>query len=227
LSCRGIRTALEMKSLPDALAKRILGTHGLQTIWELRGIPCLAVSPEFKDRKAIVHSRSFSYRVTTLQDLLEAVSEYAARAAEKLRREQAVASYLQVHIATHPYRDEPQYSNAASESLASPTASTPELMRLAQQCLRRIYRPGFRFKRAAVMLSGLEPGPHAQAGLFGREGEEREAALSRTLDRMNTRWGRGTAQYAAEGIRRPWQMKRGKLSAAFTTQWGQLVEARA
>jgi len=110
-----------------------------------------------------------------------------------------------------------------------PTAGTPEMIRASRHALEAIYRPGFRYKKTGVVLTGLLPGDFYQPDLFETgDGRERVAHLMEVIDRVNARMGAGTLRYAATGIRpRPWHMRRQHTSPAFTTSWHELAEVRA
>ena len=103
--------------------------------------------------------------------------------------------------------------------MPEPTADTRILISWALKVLRRMYRPGFAYQKAGVMLSDLRPRMMAQASLFAEPEDDRGRQLMATLDAINGRWGRGTLRSAAEGMEKPWQMKRQRLSPRYTTDW--------
>jgi len=226
LSTRGIRTVLDLKHANDAWVRKQLTVTGLRTVWELRGIPCIALDDAPAPKKGIVTSKSFGRRVESLAELTEAVATYAARAAEKLRAQGGIAHSLHVFINTNRFKPElPQYSNSVTMTLPEPTASTPVLIRHALLGLNRIYRPGYEFQKAGVMLTDIVPSSQRQGNLFERE--RGDSGLMRALDRINVRWGRDTVQYAVSGFKREWDFKRLQLSKAYTTRWDQLPVVKA
>lgn len=127
---------------------------------------------------------------------------------------------MSVFIRTNPFSPkEPQYQRSMTIPLPDTTSDTRVLVAWAQKVLRRIYRPGFAYQKAGVMLSELRPKTMAQASLFAAPDTDRGQRLMTTLDDINQRWGRGTLRTAAEGLAKPWQMKRQRLSQRYTTDW--------
>lgn len=149
---------------------------------------------------------------------------YTSRAAEKLRQQGSVASAVMVFIRTNPFKASiPQYSNSLQATLPTATSDTRLLARTATTLLARIYREGYRYQKAAVMLMGLMPAEHRQGSLLEKAGErEKQVSLNRTLDRINQRYGRGAIALAGAGITKGWKMRRGNLSPAYTTDWDAL-----
>ena len=225
----GIYTARQLKAVPDGWARRRLSVAGLRTVWELRGISCIPLEEAPPTKKGITTSRTFERWVDTEEDLEEAVAHYAARAAEKLRRHHLLASHLQVFLTTSPYREGPQYANAAGISLPFPTAYTPALVTAARERLREIFKPGYQYKKAGVMLLGLSSARTRQVSLFGGEGKEtcaRQDRLMRAMDAVNARYGRDSLRVASSGMDRPWRFQSPLRSPRYTTRWGELPVAR-
>lgn len=226
LKRHGIFTALDLKHANDQWVRKHLTVTGLRMVWELRGISCLPLEDIAPPKKEIVTSKSFSHPVTSLEELQEAVATYVSRAAEKLRSQHTITQSLLVFLTTNRFKpDTPQYSNCIQVILPEPTASTSTLIHYSLQGIIKIYRPGFAYKKAGVMLSRVVPETCRQAGLFERC--RNDGKLMCALDRINSRWGRDTMQYAAAGLKKPWMFKREKLSQAYTTRWDQLPVAKA
>ncbi|MFB6273930.1 MAG: DUF4113 domain-containing protein [Salinibacter sp.] len=179
-------------------------------------------------RKSLIRSRSFSERVTDETTLREAVSTHTQRAAEKLRAEGLVAGHLEVFITTKRFGEPPHYSNAVGGTLRPVTHHTPTLLHYARRILGVIYREGPAYKKAGVTLQKLRPETPRQDHLFGDPDPE-EAALMKTVDRLNREMGRGTVGFAAAGVQdeRTWTMKREQRSPHYTTRWDDLPVARA
>ncbi len=228
LERRGVRTARQFRDLPDRWIRKRMTVTGLRTAWELRGFPCLELEESAPPRKGIVSSRSFGRPVESLGELREALAGYVSRAALKLRRQNSSASFLGVFLATNPFREGPQYSNFTAARLAVPTSYTPELIARAHRCLDAIYRPGFLYKKAGVMLADIIPDEHATGDLFAGPGTaERRRNLSGVVDRVNARLGKGALFYAAEGVGVTWGMRRALLSPCYTTRWSELPVVKA
>jgi len=224
LQSMGINT---VRDLRDAKAETIRAQFSVvvkRTVRELRGVSCLALDEVVPDKQQIMSSRSFGSRVYALQELEEAVASYMSRAAEKLRGQESVAGAVSVSIRTSPFNpDEPQYQRSVTVPLPEPTADTRQLVRWAIRILRRIYRPGYAYQKAGVMLSEIVPRHLRQASLFAQpEREGRSDGVMQVMDSINQRWGRGVLRVAAEGMDKSWQMKRGNLSPRYSTEWAAL-----
>ena len=232
----GIRSARDLAYADVAMLRDRFGVVMERTARELRGISCLAMEEVGADRKQIVSSRSFGRVTGSFGDLQEAVTQYTCRAAEKLRRQSGVCSCLQVFLQTNAYNTgEPQYHPLATVKLTTPTADSLRLTHAALSGLRRIYRPGFRYVKAGVMFTEIQPGAVQQLQLFADDdagrvtssGADSRARLMAAMDRVNRREGRRTLHLASAGIRNAWAMKREQMTPAYTTRWDELPVARA
>jgi len=222
LTAMGITTVRALRDADPALIRREFSVVLERTVQELRGISCLALEEVAPNKQQIMASRSFGEYVYALDDLVEAVSTYIARAAEKLRRQHSLANAVQVYIRTNPFSEkQPQYQRGITVPLTQATSDTMRLTRAALWGLKRIYRPGFAYQKAGVMLMDLHGEDQAQGVLFAVTSPARPA-LMQVIDHANARWGRGTLRLAAEGVRKPWQMKRERVSPAYTTRWDEL-----
>lgn len=224
----GIRNALQFSRLDRDWVRKHMTVGGLHTLLELLGIPCIPLDQTVAMPKSIVCSRSFAQVVTDKDKLAELISGYAARAGERLRGQGCVAGQLQLFVLTDRFRlDKPQYSNAATVSLASPSSHAPELIRAARMALERIFKPGHEYRKAGVMLFGIEKKQGRRLNLFEPSPRERarSKALMETLDRINARWGAMTMRMAAEGTEKRWMMRQAHLSPRYTTDWKELPRA--
>ncbi len=231
LAAMGIQT---VRQLRDADAETIRARFSVvleRTVCELRGESCLDLQEVVPDKQQIMSSRSFGTLVYERADLEEAVASYIAKAAEKLRAQDSLARGVQVYIRTNVFKPEvPQYQKGVTVPLPEATADTRVLTQWAIRILRRIYRPGFGYHKAGVMLLDLVPAAKRQLALFdsqGGAGDARSGKLMAVLDDINQRYGRQSLRLAAEGVERSWQMRRGNLSPGYTTSWDGLPVARA
>ena len=223
LKRNGIYNAYQLRGVHDAWAQKKMTVMGLNTVRELRGIPCFEIEDAPPPKKAIVCSRSFGRPVEDLGELKEALASYVTTASEKLRSQNSVASMIQVFMGTNHFKDEPQYSNHTMFELPVPTAFTPDLIHFALRTLEKIYRSGFRYKKVGVMLAGIFADGQHQYNLFEqRKYDNKQKDLMRRIDALNVRMGKDTITYGASGIKRPWTMRRQKLSPSYTTDWLQL-----
>lgn len=224
LNAMGIQSVLDLKRADTATIRSRFSVVLEKTIRELNGTVCIDLEEAPPPKQQIVSSRSFGMPVTDLQSLAESVTLYMSRAAEKLRRQQSCAGSVHVFIRTSPFKpDEPYYANSLTIPLPSPIDDTVKLVRAVLWGLRRIYKPGYRYQKAGVMLSELVPLDQCQGDLFAQTPQTtRSARLMAAMDSINRSMGRQTVKLAAEGFRQPWKMKQGNRSPGYTTRWEEL-----
>lgn len=227
LKVRGINTALD---LADADAKTIRREFSVvleRTVQELNGISCLELEALAPIKKQIVCSRSFGKRITDKAELREAVAKYMTRAAEKLRGEKRLARVVQVFIRTGVFNsNDPRYSNALSVELPNPTDDTRDLLEAADALFSRLFKPGFRYAKAGVMLTDFYEHGTYQHDLFRGSSERKHSKeLMGVIDKINHS-GKGNVFFASQGTSPQWAMKRDHLSPAYTTRWEELPVVR-
>jgi DNA polymerase V len=229
LKLNGILTARNLKYADDAWLRKKMTVMGLRTVWELRGISCIPLEMATLSKKGICSSRSFGKPVETLNELAEALADYTAIAAEKLRKQRSVAPILQVYLSTNRFKPEPQYSAHITYKLPEATAYTPELVRYATACLGKIYRPGYQYKKVSIFFAGIQPQKYLQPNLFPvtRNTFAQKSRFMNAVDSINGRWGSNTAQFAAAGIKKSWRMRRQYTSQHYTTRWSDLPVVKA
>ena len=229
LQQQGITTVAQLMRADVPTLQRQFNVVLAKTVMELNGISCLPLEEAPPPRQQIIASRSFGIPVTTLAMLSEAVASHTTRAAAKLRKEGLQAGLIQVFIATNSFKPEaPQYHPGATVPLSIPTADTTRLLRAARVGLRHIYREGYEYKKAGVVLLDLAPVGAVTGDLFAAtrvSATERRERLMAVMDGINGRWGRGTVRYLAEGLTQPWQMRRGRMTPRYTTCWEELPVA--
>jgi DNA polymerase V len=227
LKQRGITTVGQLREAEDHWIRKQLGVVGLRLVMELRGIACLNLAHCPPPKQSLTCSRSFGQPITDLTELEEAISSYTSRVAVKLRQGGLAATTMTVFLATNPFQEGPQYRNAYTSVLPIATDSTPELIQAALGSIRSLYRQGYHYKKAGVLLTGLVAARDAQADLFDLRDRTRSHRLMTALDAINHRWGAGTLHYASNGITQAWNTRFHRRSPAYTTQWNQLPVARA
>jgi DNA polymerase V len=224
LNRNGIFTAKQFKHLSETWVLQYMKVTGQRTLLELKGIPCVRRSDLRERRKGIISSRSFGKPVESLTQMEESVTLFTARAVERLRSDHSLASFIQVYITTNYHKqDESQYANSAGYQLVQPSCYTPAFIKSAKIALRTIFKPGFRYKKAMVMLSGITPDTQVQLNMFHQyHPDKRDRRLMRAVDILNQRYGRTTLEYAASGIKRAWKPRSESLSRRFTTSWADI-----
>ena len=227
LNTMGIRTALELAECNLKTLRHQFSVVLERTARELRGEPCLALEQLPSPKKQIVVSRSFGQPVLTLDAVQSALSSFITRAAEKLRGEKQCARLLTVFMRTNPFRqNNPQYSNSATHTLAIPTQDSRELLTLTRDLSERIYRPGYTYAKAGVMLGDFYAPGVFQPSLFETsESKPNSKALMEVLDKLN-RAKTGSVYFASQKKTQDWQMKRELLSPSYTTRWADIPKVR-
>lgn len=227
LNALGIITALDLANASPRAIRDQFSVVLERTVRELNGESCIELEEIPPTKKQIVCSRSFGAKVTQFELLREAVCEYATRATEKLRKEQQQAKVMTVFIRTSPFKDnEPQYSNSASGELLIPSCDTRDFIELANHLLKRIWKDGFRYAKAGVMLSDFYDPGMFQPGLFDDVSTRSNSQqLMSVLDTINQS-GAGKVFFAGQGTKKDWSMKREHLSPAYTTRWDQLPRVK-
>ena len=222
----GIETVQQLKDSSLSRIKKEFNVVLARTVAELNGESCLALEEVAPPKQQIMSSRSFGQPVFLLEDLNEAIVSYTSRACEKLRHQHHVAGSIQVYLRTNPFKpDEPQYNNGVTVKLLHPTNNTFTLAEAALYGLKKIYKLGYAYKKAGIMLTDLCPEHQVPVDLFsGFDLPETQKAktLMATLDEINAKMGRGTVRSAGEGLRKAWAMRSDNKSQAFTTDWAQL-----
>jgi len=226
LNSRGIYSAADFAAADDKWVRSHMTITGLRTLMEIRGRSCMSLDEAPAPKKAIVSSKSFGRSVESHEFLRQSVSSYVARAAEKLRGENGLAGMVTVFIMTNRFKDEPQYSASLSCELPEASSNTPVITRYAVALLNRLYKDGYRYKKAGVMLSDIIAARDLQMNLFLGSRERGSAELMNTVDKVNRSHGSGTLFYASAGTERPWRMRRELLSPAYTTRWDDIVRIR-
>lgn len=227
LNALGITTALDLANASPRAIRDQFSVVLERTVRELNGESCIELEEIPPTKKQIVCSRSFGVKVTHFEFLREAICEYATRATEKLRKEQQQAKVMTVFIRTSPFKDnEPQYSNSASGELLIPSCDTRDFIELANHLLKRIWKDGFRYAKAGVMLSDFYDPGMFQPGLFDDVSTRSNSQqLMSVLDTINQS-GAGKVFFAGQGTKKDWSMKREHLSPAYTTHWDQLPRVK-
>lgn len=220
----GITTVQQLRDFDTSRIRNRFGVVMERTVRELRGEACLELVDIAPARQQIISSRSFGQSVTTLSELQEAVSVYMSTAAAKLRGQGSVAAVAHVYIDTNVHKkEEPQYSRGITIALAQPTDDTMQLVTAVKAGLYRIYRPGYSYKKAGVVLSEITPVGVVQAQLFTDMAESAKSLkLMAVMDGINLRMGKGAIHLASDGIVQDWRMNRESMTPAYTSNWDEL-----
>ena len=227
----GVHTVLDLVRMDAATVRRRWSVVLERTVRELQGMPCIELDAMGAPRKEIACTRSFGRSVTDLEPLAEAVTEFASRAAEKLRKQGSVAGQVLVFAHTSPFRPGPRFARSRVVPLRRPTADTGLLVAAALAALRSIYEPGFAIAKAGVMLLDLQSCEFEQCELaLEDDPSEDRSRLMFALDALNQRYGKGTVHCGSAGTARQvksWGMKQERRTPQYTTRWEDVPIARA
>ncbi len=229
LEKHGIRTAYEFTQAPSAWVRKHLTVVGLRIQMELQGTLCMPFESEPEDKKTVGSSRTFKTCLHTPSELNEALADFAARVGEKIRKQGSAASILTASIETDYFRkDQPQYGRSFSVTFTTATASTILLTKATRFALDKIFRDGYAYKRASVMLSGLVQQDSVLPTLFDQIDHAKHRRLMLAMDAVNGKFGRNAVRTAAQTVGGVAKLThQGSLSAGFTTKWAEMLRVVA
>jgi DNA polymerase V len=226
----GICTGWDLRNLTEEWARNHLGgVVGVRLIKELRGEHAIEMKDALEKKKMIATTRMFGSTVTNLKDIKEAVATYAARAAEKLRRQKGAASVISTFLVTQEKIDGPRFKHgltiSAYTTLPEPTSLTNELIKPALRMAEQLFEQGKNYKKAGVILSGIVPDSSVQGNMF-----EQYKSIGRFLmdqiDNINFSMRGDVVKFASSGTTRDWKMRQAFHSPRYTTRWKELCEVR-
>ena len=236
LEALGVKTAYDFAEHNQTWVKATFNNIVIERTWrELNGEDCVP-NEEMAKKKSICTSRSFNGMITDLDGLRTHVSNYAARCAEKLRQQGTVASIVGVFLNTNVFREDlPQYWNFQEMRLITPTSSTITIVKAANDVLQKLYRQGYHYKKAGVIVMGIGPNSPIQQDLFDTNAEqfEKMRKLDAVIDRINKlngsetivlgsqqytqKDGKGKVQVFANAIKHDFKSKNP------TTRWSDII----
>ncbi|KIC92239.1 Y-family DNA polymerase [Flavihumibacter sp. ZG627] len=223
----GISNAWKLSLMPLEWARKNLGgVVGQRLIRELNGEPCIQMKDPLENKKMIGTSRMFGRPVEDLAAIREAVATYTARAAEKLRRQQHAAAWVEVYVVAasgEKFSYNPR-KFSSSAVLAPASSSTNDLIACTLPLAEALFKKGERYLKAGVLLGGLVPDEAIQGNLFSGDIGNKGKMLMQALDNINFSQRNDMVKFAASGIDRPWKMRQEMRSPRYTTRWDELFE---
>ncbi|MDP1727233.1 MAG: Y-family DNA polymerase [Bacteroidota bacterium] len=222
----GVKSAYEFTQLSDEWVKKHMSVVGLRLKKELQGTECLEMEIP-ASKKDIATTRSFDKNYTEFDDLKERVSTFAVTCAEKLRKQKSCANTLMVFLHTNGYRkDLPQYARNYLLQLPFPTNSAIELSKQATLALKKIFRKGYAYKKAGVIVMDFSPENYDQINLFNNI-NPKHRKLMETLDQLNEGMGTHKIKLASQDLERTWKMRQEKLSPRYSTRIQEAIKVKA
>ncbi|AYN04832.1 Y-family DNA polymerase [Flavobacterium sp. 140616W15] len=217
LKQKNILTAYQFTQLSDAWVRKEMAVVGLRLKHDLEGKPTLDLEGP-RNKKMIATTRSFETKYATYDEISERVSTFTASCAEKLRRQNCHCNMVTVFIQTNYLaNDQSQYSRSITINTDFPTNSTIELNQAAQKGLKEIYKTGYSYKRAGVVVMGLTPNDETQLNLFNTSNPKHQPLMS-VIDKMNLSFGDNKVKFGVQSLGRQWKMKQDRLSPKFSTK---------
>ena len=223
LKSHGVISALDFTKLDDRFVQKNMSITGLRLAKELRGESCIPMLQPRVSQQGICCSRSFGKMTTTFEALSEAVTNFAFRCGEKLRRQKTCANIITVFIHTNRFnKSKPQYTKSITINFEVPVNNSHEILKYAVRALRLIYKDGYEYKKAGVIVTGIIPDTQQQIGIFDKEDRAKLEKLSGLMDKVNAKFGRNSIGFAIQGTTNNWQPNAKNLSPRYTTSWEDL-----
>ena len=218
-----ISNAYDLKKVSNTWVKKGTNVLGAKTAMELRGIPCIDLQIDQEKRKNCCVSRSFGRKVKDLNELEESVITHCLNAAEKIRADDQIAKTITVFIRTSPFdKNRRYYSNSKTIDLAIPTSNSIELIKNAVKALTDIYKYGYAYQKAGIILSGLKDANQNDQNLLTPLLENKSKKLMKAIDYTNTKYGRYAISIAQAGLSKGWKMRREHSSKIDTASFDSL-----
>jgi DNA polymerase V len=227
LSRSGFKTAADFLCAPEDWIKKNLSVVGLRLLYELRGVPSIAWEETRPARKNICTSRSFGHRITEKHQMAEALANYAASCAAKLRDDGTCCRRLKVFIQTNPHKtSETQYLRSVDVDLERASNHSGEIIKAALRGLDLIFKPGFLYMKCGVTVMDLVPESSVQTSCFDEAHVEKNARVMQTMDNINQQLGKEIVRTAVEGFDRRYRLKTEYLSPRYTTRMSDVLKIR-
>ena len=190
---------------------------------ELRGISCINLETQETKRKSCCVSRSFGKKVESLEKLQESITTHCLNAAEKIRSDNQTTRSITIYIRTSPFdKNKKYYSNSITIDLPVSTSNSLELVKTAINGLKKIYRYGYFYQKAGVILSKLRESSENELNLLAPIMENKSQTLMKAIDFTNAKYGRNSISIAQAGINKSWKMKKEHSSKIDTASFAYL-----
>ena len=205
----GIDTAYKLKNISNSWVKKSTNVLGAKTVMELRGISCIDLETQETKRKSCCVSRSFGKKVESLEKLEESITTHCLNAAEKIRNDNQITRSITVFIRTSPFdKNRKYYSNSITIDLPIATDNSLELVKVSISGLKKIYKYGYFYQKAGIVLSKLKEQSEKEFNLFAPIMENKSQTLMKAIDFTNAKYGRNAISIAQAGINKSWKMRR-------------------
>ena len=224
----GINTAYDLTCIEESWIKRKFSIVVLRIAKELKGIKCLDIESQHKTKKNICTSRSFGNPTSDYNTIKAAISTFAVRCCEKLRKQKTSTSELRIFIYTNPFNPKhKQYYGTKKIKLERATNDNQIIVQEVIKGLQKIYKKGYIYKKAGVIVSNITQENQVQLNLFDQiRNREKYTKISKVIDRINSSMGRDKLRIATQGFDRKWKMKQEQLSQCYTTRIDEILTVK-
>jgi len=233
LKSKGVLNAYDFINLDMEFVRKKMKVCGVRTQNELKALSCIDLELSIQNKKSIISSKSFAKDEVDLKVLQEALSNYVARACEKLRDQNSVCLSVGVFVRTNPFKNRGEYySNSLVLNLDVASNSTLKILKLAKKALDKIFKPGLAYKKVGCFLMGISDldSECKQMDLFEGTGliekQDFDSKLMGVWDLINKKHGKDKILSLAMGFNKKWQTQRGLKSNSFTTCWDTLLKVK-
>lgn len=223
LKKNNVQNAYDFTSLPDNWVKKNMSIIGLKLKKELEGDSVLPIENTVSAKKSISTTRSFENTITEFEEIKERISTFAVCCAEKLRIQNTKCNLIYVFIRSNKFqKNKPQYRNGISVTLPFPTNSNITINKYAIQALKNIFKKGFHYKKAGVIVMGIMPEKLYQGNLFENENPKHDP-LMKAIDFIQKKNGQSLIKIANQDLNKRWKMKQERLSKNYTTRMNEII----
>lgn len=227
LTRNGFKTALDFIKAPEEWVREYMTVVGQRLFNELKGIPALQWEFEPPAKKNICTSRSFGMLISEKTLIQEALSNYVATCALKLRQQRSCAREINIFLQTNVHRvEEPQYARSITIEIEVATNNTGELIAYALRGLDIIYKEGYNYQKCGIIAQRLVPAQHIQTGLFDKQTRQKDAMVMLAMDKINRSMGKEIVRSARQGFEKKYKLRANHLSAKYTTSINEILHVK-
>lgn len=222
------KTAKDLLGAPEEWIRKNMSVVGQRLQYELKGIKAIEWEDAPPAKKNICTARSFGQLLTDFKDIQQAIASHASNCAKKLRKDNSCCKKVHVFIQTNPYRPEDkQYIASMTVKLVVASNSTSEIIKYAMTALKMIYRPGFKYLKAGVMVMDIIPQTQLQLGLFDKRDRAKDNRLMSALDKSNSAFGKDLVRYGTQSYGKKWKLRAERLSPCYTTRINDIMKVKS
>ncbi|WP_153797530.1 Y-family DNA polymerase [Foetidibacter luteolus] len=223
----GFKTAADLVNAPEDFVREKMSVVGHRLIKELKGIPAIEWEFEPKKKKNICTSRSFGSLTQSKDVMIEAVSNYAALCAGKLRKEKSCARELIVFVKTNQFRtQDKQYEHAIRMQMEVATNNTVELIKYALKGLDIVFKDGYNYQKCGVIVNDLVPETEIQFGMFDQVDRKKNNTVMHALDKVNQAFGKDIVRFAVQRFDKRYRLNARFLSKKYTTDINEVLHVK-